>query len=169
MTRAGDSLRGYALDGCFEEDGGCRAVDVVVAVDEDGLACADGLLDAGHGDVHAEHQARVEEIFDGGIEKSVGGCGISQAAGDQKVGDGGWAAEMCGEGCCSGGVSGGDGPLPRPRGCGGHLGLLVDVAVVDYDAAEVGDALEEALEAVVPVGGDLEDEHDSLVGKPSWR
>ena len=45
------------------------------------------------------------------------------------------------------------------------MGLLVDVAVVDNDAAQVGDGLEEALEAVVPVGGDLEDEHDSLVGE----
>src|ERR1700744_548637 len=37
------------------------------------------------------------------------------------------------------------------------------VAVVDYDAAEVGDGLHEVLEAVVPVGCDFEDEHDALM------
>src|SRR5437868_4558649 len=43
--------------------------------------------------------------------------------------------------------------------------LLVALAVIDYDPAKVGDCLQEVLEAVVPVGGDLEDEHDSLVGE----
>jgi len=43
--------------------------------------------------------------------------------------------------------------------------LLVALAVVDDDAAEVGDGLQQVLEAVVPVCGDLEDEHDALVGE----
>src|SRR5216683_3443842 len=43
--------------------------------------------------------------------------------------------------------------------------LLVALAVIDHDAAKVGDCLHQVLEAVVPVGGDLEDEHDALVGE----
>src|SRR5260370_25719951 len=43
--------------------------------------------------------------------------------------------------------------------------LLVTLAVIDHDAAKVGDCLHQVLEAVVPVGGDLEDEHDALVGE----
>src|SRR5438445_4661600 len=50
------------LDGGLEEDGGGGAVYVVVAVDEDRLAGANGLLDAGYGQVHAEHEHGVVEI-----------------------------------------------------------------------------------------------------------
>ena len=41
--------------------------------------------------------------------------------------------------------------------------LLVALAVIDDDATEVGDCFHQVLEAVVPVGGDLKDEHDSLM------
>jgi hypothetical protein len=44
-------------------------------------------------------------------------------------------------------------------------GSVVAVAVVYDDAAEVGDGLDEVLETVVPVSGDLEDEHDALMGE----
>jgi len=37
--------------------------------------------------------------------------------------------------------------------------------IVDDDAAKVGDGLHQALEAVIPVGRDLEYEHDALVGE----
>ena len=43
--------------------------------------------------------------------------------------------------------------------------LFVFVAVVDHDAAEIVDGLEELLEPVVPLGGGLEEEHDALVGE----
>ena len=43
--------------------------------------------------------------------------------------------------------------------------LLVVVGVIDHDAAEIGDGFEEFLEAVVPLGGGLEEEHDALVGE----
>jgi hypothetical protein len=76
------------------------------------------LLDAGYGDVHAEHQAWVKEAIDRGVEKSVGGCGTGDAAGEEKAGDGGWAVEVFGERDCGCGVSGVEGPLPRP-GWGG--------------------------------------------------
>src|ERR1700758_4162776 len=52
-----------------------------------------------------------------------------------------------------------------PAWAGGIFRLLVALAVIDHDAAEVGDCLHQVLEAVVPVCGDLEDEHDSLVGE----
>ena len=41
--------------------------------------------------------------------------------------------------------------------------LFVVVTVFDDDAAEIGDRLEQVLEAVVPVGGNFEEEHDTLV------
>src|ERR1700756_4839239 len=40
---------GDPFDGDLEEDDGGGAVNVVVAVDEDGLVGADGFLDAGYG------------------------------------------------------------------------------------------------------------------------
>src|SRR5260370_28943235 len=43
--------------------------------------------------------------------------------------------------------------------------LLVTLAVIDHNATEVGHCLHQILEAVVPVGGDLHYEHDSLVGE----
>src|ERR1700677_464628 len=41
--------------------------------------------------------------------------------------------------------------------------LLVAVVIVHDDAAEIGDGVHQVLEAVVPVGRDLEDEHYALV------
>ena len=62
--------RGDALDGGFEENGGGGAVDVVVAVDEDGLGVGDGTLDAGDGSGHAEEQVGVVEVVEGwGLRK----------------------------------------------------------------------------------------------------
>src|SRR5260370_32316748 len=52
-----------------------------------------------------------------------------------------------------------------PAWAEGIFRLLVALAVIDHDAAKVGDCLHQVLEAVVPVGGDLEDEHDALVGE----
>ena len=77
----GTAGRRDALDGGLEEDGGGGAVDVVVAVDEDGLAGVDGLLDAGDGFTHAEEKEGVVEGVEGGGEE--GGCsgGIGDAAG----------------------------------------------------------------------------------------
>src|SRR3981081_2741675 len=52
-----------------------------------------------------------------------------------------------------------------PAWAEGIFRLLVALAVIDHDASEIGDCLHQVLEAVVPVGGDLEDEHDALVGE----
>ena len=80
MTVAGVVFGGDALDGGFEEDGGGGAVDVVVAVDEDRFAGADGALDAGDGDIHAEHEHRIEEMVEGWGEEGFGGCGVGDCA-----------------------------------------------------------------------------------------
>ena len=76
---------GDALDGGLEEDGGDGAVDVVVAVDEDGLGGCDGVLDAGDGGGHAEKEKGVVEIVEGRGEE---GAQITDGAGGEDVGDG---------------------------------------------------------------------------------
>ena len=93
----GGVFGGDSFDGGFEEDGGGGAVDVVVAVDEDGFAGADGTLDADYGDVHAEHEHGVDEVVDCGGEEGLDGRGIRDAAGQKQFGDGLWTLEFAGE------------------------------------------------------------------------
>ncbi len=100
-----------------------------------------------------------------GVEEGAGGDGVRDAARQEEAGDSLGAAKFVREACGCGGVGGSNYPLLRPSVGGGHGSLLVALAVVDHDAAEVGDCLHQVLEAVVPVGGDLEDEHDALVGE----
>src|SRR5260370_14045134 len=56
-----------------------------------------------------------------------------------------------------------------PAWAEGMVRLLVTLAVIDHDAAKIGDCLNQVLDAVVPFGGDLEDEHDALVGEAKRR
>ena len=120
----GDAGRGFfggdSFDGGLEEDGGGGAVDVVVAVDEDGLAGADGPLDARHGHVHAEHEHGVDEVVDGWGEEGAGGGGVRDAARQEEAGDGLGAAKFVREACGCGGVGGSNYPLLRPSVGGGH-------------------------------------------------
>ena len=81
-----------------------------------------------------------------GMESSA----ARRAGSDGVDGVGVSSAELAGGGCQA---------LPLDVRCS------VFVAVVDYDAAEVGDGFDEDLETVVPLGGGLEDEHDALVGE----
>ena len=53
-----------ALDGGLEQDGGGGAVDVVVAVDEDGFGGEDGGEDAFDGSGHSEELGRVMELVE---------------------------------------------------------------------------------------------------------
>ncbi len=71
---------GDPLDGSLEEDGGGGAVDVVIAVDEDWFGGPDRPLDAGYGQVHAEHEHGVVEIVDGWVEEGLGGCRVGYAS-----------------------------------------------------------------------------------------
>jgi hypothetical protein len=73
-------FRGDTFDGGLEEDGGGGSVDVVVTVDENGFAGADGVLDAGYGEVHAEHKHGIDEVVDGWVEEGLGGCGVRDAS-----------------------------------------------------------------------------------------
>ena len=162
----GSVFGGYALDGGLEEDGGGGAVDVVVAVDEDGLGGGYGLLDAGDGGAHAEHEERVVEVFEGGVEEALR---VGDAAGDEEGCDWEWAGEFFGEALCGDCIDCGEDPVGVDSwpfcGLARRVWLVFGVVVVDDDAAEVGDGFDEGLETVVPFGGGLEDEHDALMGE----
>ncbi len=166
MTLGRGFFGGDAFDGGLEEDGGGGAVDVVVAVDEDGFGGADGLLDAGYGDVHAEHEHGVVESSSVGLRKAWAAVwsAMPRERSSAAMALGQWSSPArcatCGRPRRLGRIH-----CLRPGWGGGHGRLLVGVAVVDDDAAEVGDGFDEVLEAVVPFGGDLEDEHDALVGE----
>ena len=50
------------FDGGLEQHHGGSAVDVVVAVEQDGLLAGDGRFDAFYGGCHAQHQQRIVEM-----------------------------------------------------------------------------------------------------------
>lgn len=84
----GHGWGGDSLDGGLEEDGGGRAVYVVIAVDEDGLGAGDGELDAGYGGSHAEEEVGGVEVVQGGVKE---GFGVGDVARGEEGGDGGRA------------------------------------------------------------------------------
>ena len=86
---------GDALDGGLEQDGGGGAVDVVVAVDEDGLTGLDGAFDAGDGFGHAEQEVGIVEMVEGGCEEFLG---LGDVAGGEESGDGCGVGVEAGEG-----------------------------------------------------------------------
>ena len=51
------------FNGCFEQNGGGGAIDVIVAVDQDRLSALYGLLNARNGGGHAEHAVGIEEMI----------------------------------------------------------------------------------------------------------
>ena len=166
MTTGGLVRRRDALDRGLEQDGRGGAVDVVVAVDEDRLAAATALLDAGDGRGHAEQQRRDRADRRARDERNCRASGRIPRA-DKQLRDRRRAAESAARQPRS--TASGIGGSPRPsrfgvrERCCRSRGLLV--AVVDDDAAEVGGGFHQVLEAVVPVGGGLEEEHDALVGE----
>jgi hypothetical protein len=93
-----------AFDGGFEKNGGGGAVDVVVAVDEDGFSGADCMLDAGYGHVHAEHKHGAVQIIDGGFEEGLSGSGLRDASREDECGDGVWAVKVLGQTRYGGGI-----------------------------------------------------------------
>ena len=73
----GDVKAGIAaehFDGGLEQDDCGGAVDVVVAVEQDGLAGGDGVLEALDGSGHAEHEKGIVEVGDFRIEEGEA-CG----------------------------------------------------------------------------------------------
>ncbi len=83
---AGD-LRAELGQSPVEEGGAGDAVDVVVAVDHDGAAGADRLLQALHGRLHPGHQERVVQVVQRGGQEYPGLGGIRDAPGQQQPGD----------------------------------------------------------------------------------
>ena len=79
-----------ALDGGLEQDGGGGAVDVVVAVDEDGFGGADRGKDAGYGFRHAKKLGGRMELVDVRVQEGVG---VSDIASNEDLGDGDRAAD----------------------------------------------------------------------------
>ena len=110
------------FDGGLEENSGGGAVDVVVAVDEDGLLGGDGLADARDGAIHAEHGERVEEVADARVEEEVRVSGSDDAAGDEEFGNDWWDVCGSGEGCGFFGAAGVEDPSLGGPGTGRFCG-----------------------------------------------
>ena len=72
------------LDRGFEQNDGRRAVDVVVAVEQDGLPVRDSGFHAFDRRSHAKHEQRVVKLGDFRIEEREGFCGGGDAARDEQ-------------------------------------------------------------------------------------
>ncbi len=83
-----------ALDCGLQENGGDGSIDIVVAVDQDGLALTDSLLDSCNSVVHAEQQMRGVEIGEFWMEECLCQRGRIDPASYQEMGDRGRTAEM---------------------------------------------------------------------------
>ena len=109
----GDVKAGFTaehFDGGFEQDDGDGAIDVVVAVEENGLAGGDGALEAIDGGGHAEHEEGIVEVRDFGIEEDVGGGCSGDAAGDEEFGEDLGKARFFCEGLGGGVIDSSEGP-----------------------------------------------------------
>jgi len=179
----GNVKAGFAaehLDGGFEKDDGGGAVDVVVAVEEDGFFVADGALKAFDGGGHAEHEKGIVEVSDFWIQECVCGGRFRDAAGNEQFGEHWGQAGFFGEGFGGGTVGFSDQPaLGRERArcrrlcCtgtdawAGHGRLLVLVVVgmpvLNHDVLEALDVLKQGLESLVPLGGGFVEKYDALV------
>jgi hypothetical protein len=97
-VEAGDSAEHF--DGGLEQDNGGGAVDVVVAVEKDGLAAVDGGFKAGDGGSHAEHQRWIVQMIDGGVKKGEGRGWRVDAAGEKQLREDERQARGLGQGFC---------------------------------------------------------------------
>ena len=86
------------FDGGLEQDHGDGAVHVVVAVKKNGLARGDGAFETVDGRGHAEHEEGIVEMRGLGIEEGEGLGGLSDAAGDEQLGENQRQAGFAGEG-----------------------------------------------------------------------
>ena len=87
-----------ALDGGLEQHRGGGAVNVVVAIDEDGFGVADRALNAGDRTRHAKQEEGIVEVVQGGIEEVEGRIRVCNAAGDENGGYCGGAQDCSGQG-----------------------------------------------------------------------
>ena len=72
------------LDRRLEKHDGGGAVDVVIAVKQDGLPACDGCFHAFHGGLHPQHQQRIVQLSHFRIEKCEGFAGGADAARDEE-------------------------------------------------------------------------------------
>jgi hypothetical protein len=75
------------FDGGFEQDDSDSAVDIVVAIEEDGLACGDGAFQTIDGGGNAEHEEGIVKMRGLGVEESEGLGGGVNAARDKQLGE----------------------------------------------------------------------------------
>ncbi len=75
------------FDRSLEQHNGGGAVDVVVAVEQDGLLAGDGRFDAFYGGLHAEHEQWIVQLRDFRIEEGEGFAGGVDAACDEEFGE----------------------------------------------------------------------------------
>ena len=104
------------FDGGFEKDDSDRAVDVVVAIEEDGLVRGDGAFETVDGGGHAPHQEWIVEVRGLGVEEGEGLGGGGDATRNEQLGEDEGQARITGERCGSIGVRVGQEPALRRQG-----------------------------------------------------
>ena len=102
------------FDRGFEQDDSDRAINVVVAIKENGLARGDGAFEAINGGRHAEHEKGIVEVRRLGIEEGESLSGGVDAARDEQLGENKRQTRFAGErGGCFGVWLGEDPTLGR--------------------------------------------------------
>jgi hypothetical protein len=82
------------LNRSLEQDDGCRAIDVVIAVDQDWLARGDRVLDARDCCCHAVECVGIEQVVQRWTQKACSLRGIAYATLEQQPSD------RCGDSGC---------------------------------------------------------------------
>jgi hypothetical protein len=83
-SRSGELGAGQHFNGGFEQDDGYGAVDVVIAVEKDGLACSDSAFEPVNCGGHSKHEKGIVEVRGIGIKKGEGVSGGGDAARDEQ-------------------------------------------------------------------------------------
>ena len=84
------------LDCRLEKHNSGGAVDVIVAVEQDGLFARDGCFHAFHGGLHPQHQQRVVQLSHFRIQKCESIAGCANAARDEEFRENEWnAGRLC--------------------------------------------------------------------------
>jgi hypothetical protein len=73
------------FNGSLQQNHRNGTVDVVIAIEEDGLAVGDGAFHARHGSIHAKHEEWIVKVSELGIQEDERFNGGGNAARDQKL------------------------------------------------------------------------------------
>src|SRR5690348_16495988 len=87
------------FNGSLENDHGSRAVNVVIAVDQDLLVVRDGTAKSAGGGGHTEQGGRRVQVIERRVEKFVSVFSGGDIACDEKPCDGGGKVQLRGEPC----------------------------------------------------------------------